>query len=312
MVGKFLQYIQSEKNYSPHTVLSYQNDLKQFSSYCVEMCALDDITNATTANVRQWLVSLMEAGEASTSARRKISCLKSFFRFLQREGCIKKNPAQFVILPKMPKPLPKFFRESEMNQVLDIGLQDVSSQGVDINKNSFEFCRDKLIIDFFYQTGVRVSELVGVKNASINFSAKNLKVLGKRNKERIIPVGLNLLDAIGKYVKIRDKQVPVDSGYLFVRSNGLPMYPRGVYNIVHKYMSFVSSASKRSPHVLRHTFASTLLNNGADINAVKSLLGHSSLAATEIYTHTSFRQLQIIYKHAHPRAQNLGGQNYGH
>lgn len=292
LVEKFLQYLQYEKNYSSHTVLSYKNDLEQFCLFLEKSCVQRDVENANREQVRQWVVQMMEEGILSRSVNRKISALKSFFKFLQHEGMIKKNPTKNILLPKTNKPLPLFFKEKEVDSV----LTDV------IIGSSFEDCRDRLIIDLFYETGVRVSELVNIKDTDIDSYKGYIKVIGKRNKERHIPIGKNLINTVADYIKLRDKEVGANTKYLFVRRDGRNMYSRLVYNVVHNNMSHVSSISKRSPHVLRHTFASTLLNNGADLNAVKELLGHSNLAATEVYTHTSFDQLHKIYKQAHPRA----------
>jgi integrase/recombinase XerC len=292
IVEKFLQYLQYEKNYSFHTVLSYKNDLEQFCLFLEKEFSETDISKVSTDQVRQWVVDLMGGGLSPRSVNRKISALKSFYKFLLQEGEIKRSPTKNIILPKTNKPLPLFFKEKEVSSV----LQDV------IIGSSFEDCRDRLVIDLFYETGIRVSELVGVKDIDVDTYKGYLRVIGKRNKERRIPIGKNILAIIAKYIDLRNKEVGANTQCLFVRRDGRPMYSRLIYNLVHKHMSQVSSLSKRSPHVLRHTFASTLLNNGADLNAVKELLGHSSLAATEVYTHTSFEQLHKIYKQAHPRA----------
>lgn len=292
VVEKFLQYLQYEKNYSSHTVLSYKNDIEQFCQFLEKEFSEFDISKASPDHVRQWVVQLMSGGITPRSVNRKISALKSFYKFLQQKGELKRSPTKNIILPKTNKPLPMFFKEKEVEAV----LTDL------IIGTSFEDCRDRLIIDLFYETGIRVSELVNIKDIDIDFYKRHIRVVGKRNKERHIPIGKNIVDAMHHYMEIRNKEIGVNTLYLFVRRDGRCMYSRLVYNVVHKNMSQVSSLKKRSPHVLRHTFASTLLNNGADLNAVKELLGHSNLAATEVYTHTSFEQLYKIYKQAHPRA----------
>lgn len=291
-VNEFLQYLQYEKNYSSHTVLSYQNDLTQFCLFLEKDFSESDISQANSEQLREWVVALIGSGLTARSVNRKLSALKSFYKYLMQKGILKRNPTKNIILPKVKKPLPLFFKEKEVNTVLSniiIG-------------HSFENDRDRLIIDLFYETGVRVSELSNIKDSDIDKYAGTLRVLGKRNKERLIPIGKKLLDTIDSYTEFRDKELGAKPLYLFIRKNGEKMYPRLIYNVVHKYMSQSSSLYKTSPHVLRHTFASTLLNNGADLNAVKELLGHGNLAATQIYTHTSFDQLQKIYKQAHPRA----------
>jgi len=292
MIDKFLQYLQYEKNYSSHTVLSYKNDLLQFSHFFELEEHHLNISKANPNHIRQWIVEIIGIGLSARSANRKLSSLKSFYKFLIHEGVIKQNPARNIISPKTNKPLPLFFKEKEV----DFVLKDV------ILGNSFEKNRDRLIITLFYETGVRVSELINIKDSDIDNYVCSLKVIGKRNKERKIPIGKDLLKLINEYIELRKKEVASNFPYLFIRKDGSKMYSRLVYSVVNKHMSQVSSLSKRSPHVLRHTFASTLLNNGADLNAVKELLGHANLSATEIYTHTSFEQLQKIYKQAHPRA----------
>lgn len=291
-IEKFLQYLQYEKNYSSHTVLSYKNDLSQFCLFMEKEFSETEVSRASPDQVRQWLVDLMSSGMNPRSANRKVSALKSYYKFLLREGVIRRSPTKNIILPKTNKSLPLFFKDKDLDSVLTNVIVG----------NSFESCRDRLIIDLFYETGVRVSELVNIKDSDIDFYKGYVQVIGKRNKERQIPIGKNLIELIALYKKVRNDEVGANTNFLFVRKNGQSMYSRLIYNVVNKSMSQVSSLSKRSPHVLRHTFASTLLNNGADLNAVKELLGHSNLAATEVYTHTSFEQLYKIYKQAHPRA----------
>jgi len=292
MIEKFLQYLQYEKNYSSHTVLSYKNDLLQFSQFCKMQENENDISQAKADGIRSWIIELISNGLTPRSANRKLSSLKSFYKFLIHEGVIKLNPARNILSPKTNKPLPLFFKEKEIDAVIhDVILGD-----------AFEDVRDRLIISLFYETGIRISELVAIKDVDIDIHTNSLKVLGKRNKERKIPIGKELLSQVGEYIKLRNEMLKKDSVYLLVKNNGDKLYARLVYSIVNKYMSMVSSLSKTSPHVLRHTFASTLLNNGADLNAIKELLGHENLATTEVYTHTTFEELKKVYKQAHPRA----------
>lgn len=291
-MDSFLQYLQKERKYSLNTVQAYENDLLEFSEFCEKRLS-KDVLNVGVSDVREWIVEMSDGSGAVgvRTVKRRISALRSFYKYLRREGLVSKNPAAVLVLPKASKPLPKFFREEEMGRLLD----DV------MTGDEFQDRRDKLIIDLFYQTGVRVSELVEIKDSDIDMGRGMLRVFGKRRKERLIPIGGKLLKEIEAYKAKRNTEVGKASD-LFVRKNGEKMYRRGVYDVVHRNLTKVSSLKKRSPHVLRHTFASTMLNNGADIYAVKALLGHSSLAATEVYTHSSFAKLIKTYKTAHPRA----------
>ena len=291
-MDSFLQYLQKERKYSLNTVQAYENDLLEFSEFCEKRLS-KDVLNVGVSDVREWIVEMSDGSGAVgvRTVKRRISALRSFYKYLRREGLVSKNPAAVLVLPKASKPLPKFFREEEMGRLLD----DV------MTGDEFQDRRDRLIIDLFYQTGVRVSELVEIKDSDIDMGRGMLRVFGKRRKERLIPIGGKLLKEIEAYKAKRNTEVGKTSE-LFVRKNGEKLYRRGVYDVVHRSLTKVSSLKKRSPHVLRHTFASTMLNNGADIYAVKALLGHSSLAATEVYTHSSFAKLIKTYKTAHPRA----------
>lgn len=291
MIDFFLQYIQYEKNYSSHTVLSYSNDLKEFSLFVESYDGKFDPALVDSKIIRQWVVTLMENGLSPSSVNRKISSLKSFYRFLLQRKVLDENPTKKIKALKTDKKIPFFFKESEINAVLQNQEQ----------KDDFETCRNKLIIAMFYETGIRLSELIEIKDADIDTSEKTIIVIGKRRKQRIIPFGEYLLADILSYIQIRDKEFKTPH-FFYVRKNGEKMYPKLVYQIVTASMSVYSSLTKRSPHVLRHTFATSLLNGGAEINAVKELLGHASLAATQVYTHTTFEQLRNIYKQAHPRA----------
>jgi integrase/recombinase XerC len=241
----------------------------------------------------------MSAGISARSLSRKISALKSFWRFLLKNNRTNQNPVKNIVLPKTKKALPAFFKQSEMDDVLDDTFLP----------EEFERVRDHLIIKLFYATGIRLSELINIEDKDIDAHKKSLRVIGKRNKERIIPISEELLENLQNYISLREREISKEDANLFLRKNGKKMYPMLVYNIVHNSMAEVSAIHKKSPHVLRHTFATAMLNEGADINAVKELLGHSSLAATQVYTHVSFDELYNIYKRAHPRANKQGG-NY--
>ena len=293
MVNEFLQYLQYEKNYSFHTVLSYRTDLYQFCDFLVIKPQEINTLNVNSQQIQQWTLLLMSTKISARSLSRKISTLKSFWKFLLVRGLATQDPTLKIILPKTKKPIPAFFKEKEMNSALDNKS----------NPNDFETTRDLLIISIFYQTGIRLAELISIEDKDIDLINGNLRVTGKRNKQRIIPISNSLCKEISEYIELRNNKLEILSANLFLRENGQKLYPKLIYNIVHNTMSEVSSLHKRSPHVLRHTFATSILNGGADINAVKDLLGHSSLAATQVYTHTSFEELNNIYKHAHPRAK---------
>jgi integrase/recombinase XerC len=292
MIDLFLQYIRYEKGLSSHTELSYRTDLIQFACYISDDVASFDPASVTTVQVRAWIVSLLEAGDSSRTVNRKVSTLKSFYRFLNYKLLLTNNPTKKIISLKIKKKLPLFFNEKEINFVSGNMLE-----------NTFEESRDKLIIELFYQTGIRCSELIGIKDLDVDFSRKTLRVLGKRNKERLIPFGDVLQQTIMNYILIRNEAIEHTAERLITLKSGAPVYRRLIYTKVHNAFSGVSTLSQRSPHVLRHTFATMLLNNGAELNVVKELLGHSNLSATEIYTHTTFDQIHSIYKQAHPRAQ---------
>ncbi|HLP04986.1 MAG TPA: tyrosine-type recombinase/integrase [Paludibacter sp.] len=293
MMNEFLQYLQYEKNFSSHTVLSYRIDLNQFTNSLQTKSPNFDPTVVQPADIQKWILSLMSAGLSARTLSRKISTIKSFWRFLIKRGYTSHNPTLKIILPKTKKNIPAFFKENEMLAALDNTF----------TTDNFESLRNQLIITLFYLTGIRSSELINIRDNDIDTAAGTLRVTGKRNKQRIIPIAAPLCKAVEKYTSTRNKEVAPATAYLFVRPNGEKLYPKMVYNMVHNTMSEVSSLYKKSPHMLRHTFATSILNGGADINAVKELLGHSSLAATQVYTHTSFDELHKIYKHAHPRAK---------
>ncbi|MBL57757.1 MAG: integrase [Flavobacteriales bacterium] len=288
LVDNFLNFITKEKRYSHHTIKGYKTDLNEFSDYAQTYfdCNIEYCNHKV---VRSWFAQMMEEGFKPRTIHRKSSSLKSFYKYLMTQGIVKKNPMDLVPLPKLDKKLPKFVEEKS----LDILLNEVEYS------NDFEGKRDKLIIDIFYQTGIRQAELINLKLLDVNIHESQIKVLGKRNKERLIPISTKLLETIQEYVAYR-KSDTVD--YLLLTASGNKLYPKLVYNIVHKYLTMVTTLSQRSPHVLRHSFATHMLNNGAELNAIKELLGHVNLAATQVYTHNSIEKIKSIYKQAHPRA----------
>ncbi len=285
----FIQYIQYEKRYSPHTVLAYKNDLEQFFRFLAERYQIEDVQEVTHQMVRSWLAELMEHEVTPRSVNRKLTTLKSFFRYLIRDGSILVNPMAKVTSPKMAKRLPVFVEKEKMELV----FTEVDFGG------GYPGMRDRLIVELFYATGMRLSELVGLKEADVDLHAGTIKVLGKRNKERLIPLGNSVKELIQAYLAEKKE---FNSDYLFLTDKGRRIYPRMVHRIVTGILGKVTTLGKRSPHVLRHTFATHLLNNGADLNAVKELLGHANLSATQIYTHNTIEKLKKVYKQAHPRA----------
>ncbi len=292
MTDSFLDYLQFERNYSEKTIVSYGIDLAKFEEYFKGVDENVDFTTVDADLVRGWVMNLMDNGYTSTSVNRKLSSLRSFYRFLLKKGVVKVDPMLKIIGPKNKKPLPVFLKESEMNRLLD----DVPF------KEDFTGCRDKMILEMFYATGMRLSELIGLNDVDVDFSASLIKVTGKRNKQRLLPFGEELRQAMLAYLKVRDEALPGKAEAFFVLENGKRMYAGKVYNLVKRNLSKVVSLKKRSPHVLRHTFATSMLNNEAGLGAVKELLGHSSLTTTEIYTHTTFEELKKVYEQAHPRA----------
>lgn len=290
--GDFLQYIKYIKHYSPHTALSYQRDLEQFFSFCT----FDPETEESvidTRLIREWMVHLVETGNSAKTINRKISSLKSFFRYLQKEGIIAVSPVARVLSPKMEKKLPVFVNEDQMDHLLD---------RVDFGEDYTGF-RNRLMIETFYNTGMRLSELVNLQVADIDLLQQTVKVLGKRRKERVIPLDREFCNTLKRYLSVRSDTFPgMKEEWFFLTTAGRKLYPRLVYRVVHGFLSLVTTADKRSPHILRHTFATHMLNKGADLNAIKELLGHANLSATEVYTHNTFEKLKSIYKQAHPRA----------
>jgi integrase/recombinase XerC len=293
LVEDFIKYLRYEKNYSTHTVVAYKRDLLQFLDFAAGQYGTSDPALLDSDMIRSWMVSLMEGGMTPRSVNRKLSSLKTFWHYLMKNGVVSVNPMKKVVPPKTSKPLPVFLKESEMEKLLEVDPQD---------EDCFPKVRDQLTLELFYSTGMRLSELIGLTDETVDLNGGVLKVTGKRNKQRLIPFGPRLKDSIRNYIRVRDEQLPGPLQRLLVRNDGAPLYPQMVYRMVHQRLSEVGTLTKNSPHVLRHTFATTLLNRGAELNAVKELLGHSSLSATEIYTHTTFAELKKVYKQAHPRA----------
>ncbi len=288
----FLSYLRYERNCSEKTVAAYGSDIEEFESFLREM---DEDLSPETADgdvVRDWVLALMEQGRAATSVNRKLSALRTFYKFLLRKGVVSVDPTRKVQGPKRKKPLPYFVKEADMNRLLD---------EVDLG-DDFEGVRDRTILEVFYETGVRLSELIGLKNGDVDLEACTVKVTGKRNKQRIIPFGKELQADLKTYLSVKAACCPRESDAFFVRKDGKSMYPSMVYLLVRQALSRVVTMKKRSPHVLRHTFATAMLNHHAELGAVKELLGHTRLTTTEIYTHTTFEELKKEYEQAHPRA----------
>lgn len=289
---QFLGFLRYEKRYSGHTVTAYTKDLDQFIQFGSEM--VEDFSLLTVDHhlIRQWVISLMDQGMTVVSVKRKISTLRSLYKYLLRDGLMEKDPTDLVMVPKSGKKLPQFVQENEMNKLLDTSFFTGDFSGL----------RDKAILSLFYGTGMRLSELMGIRMLDLNLKERVVKVLGKRNKERLIPYPSEISNDISGYLTARNELVGDSISYLFVTEKGEQVYEKLLYRIVRKYLSLVTTMEKRSPHILRHSYATHLLNRGADLNAIKELLGHASLAATQVYTHTSFEKLKTIYNQAHPRA----------
>jgi len=299
---RFIQYIKFEKRYSPHTVSAYRSDLDQFMRFLNNTEGANDASGSIITHpnqisyqdIRNWMVELMGQKIIARSVNRKMATLRKYFKFLLQEGVITDNPTSKIRSQKIPKNLPVVVEDARLTQMLDDN---------EIFTNDFIGQRDKLVVEMLFGTGMRLAELLGLKDQDINDYEGTLKVLGKRNKERIIPVNTELRTLLGKYLELKKNQnFNNNSLTLIVTNKGADAYPKLIYLIVHKYLSNISTQDKKSPHVLRHTFATSLLNNGADLNSIKELLGHANLSATQIYTHNSVERLKSIYKQAHPKA----------
>ena len=297
LIDDFLNYLRYERNYSNYTIGAYSKDLDQFQRYVREHReGVFMPEEVDTDIVRNWIISLLDNKISPVSVNRKLSSLKSFFKFLMKRGIVSANPLRLVSGPKTKKPLPYFIKDSELEALLD-------GDGFD---EDFEGVRNRLVLEMLYDTGVRRSELVGLQDTDIDYDAMLIRVTGKRNKQRLIPFAERLKNLMLAYTEVRNREVDAGCGWFFVRKNGEQLSTGILYTIVKKKLSDIPTLAKCSPHVLRHSFATSMLNNGAELNAVKELLGHSSLASTSIYTHTTFEELKKVY-HAHPRAKKEGG-----
>lgn len=294
LIDSFLDYLRFERNYSEKTIVSYGIDLSQFENFVKSIDESLTLVQVDSDIIRQWEISMMDKnqGYTATSVNRKLSSLRSFYKYLLVKNEIMADPTRKVKGPKNKKTLPSFLKESEIDKLLD---------ETDFGEG-FIGCRDRMIIEMFYATGMRLSELTGLNDADVDFSSLLIKVTGKRNKQRLIPFGDELRKSMLVYIEMRNEALPERSNAFFVKKDGGRIYNGKVYNLVKRHLSKVVTLKKRSPHVLRHTFATSMLNHDAELGAVKELLGHSSLSTTEIYTHTTFEELKKVYKQAHPRA----------
>lgn len=291
-IAPFLSYLENVKRYSPHTLLAYKEDLGQFLDYCATINEVNDFPDVTSKMVREWMVIEMSKGRKATTTRRKLSVLRTLFKYLMREGRLAEDPTETIILPKTGRRLPVFVPDYQMDEILD--SEDL--------QGGFPEVRDRLVLLMAYCTGMRRSELVGLKIRDIDFAGKSLVITGKGNKQRLIPLANELIADMQVYLEFRKKQITREHDYFFITDKGAPVYDKFIYRLVVRCLGKVTTSSKRSPHVLRHTFATQLLNNGACIEAIRALLGHSDLSATQVYTHNSFENLIKVFNQAHPRA----------
>ena len=290
-IDDFLKYLQAEKRYAVHTVKAYKNDLNQFHAFCQDSDREGMDLNYRT--IRSWVVFLMDSGYSSRTVHRKLTSLSTYCKYLIKEGVLDSNPLDRVLKPKLKKRVPAFVEEGKLDTLLEEFEFGDDFKGI----------RNRLVLDLLYQTGMRRSELTGLTVGAVNREGKSLKVTGKRGKERIIPLNIELLSAIERYLIIRSGLMEQNAtDRLIVTERGEPAYDKLIYRIVNRYLSMVTTLDKKSPHVLRHTFATHMLNRGADLNAIKELLGHANLSATQVYTHNTYKKLKSIYNQAHPRA----------
>ena len=287
----FLQYLKYEKRYSHHTLVAYEKDLSQFITYIDGQFSISDINEVAHFHIRSWLATMKDDGQSARTINRKLSSLNSYYKYLLRLGKAQKNPVRQLHSQKLPERLPSYLKEQETTHLLE---------AVDFEEG-FKGATDRMICTLLYQTGMRRSELLNMKEQDIEWALKQVRILGKGNKERLVPLGPQLLQEIKDYIQEKRTIAGNDSPYLLVLDNGNQLYAGYVYRVVKKHLGMVTSLAKKSPHVLRHTFATQLLNNGANIQAIKDLLGHSSLAATQVYTHNNIEQLKEIHKTSHPR-----------
>lgn len=292
-IQSFLDFLKYQKRYSRHTIISYETDLVAFFDYMEKQYQESAIENTRPAYIRSWLAEVKEAGMSSKTINRKISSLRSFFKNQLKEGNIEVSPMATITAPRVNKRLPQFVEKKDISTLFDhVEFPD-----------DWTGYTERIIMQILYNTGIRQAELINLKESQVDVSNCSLKVLGKGSKERIIPVSAQLMNMLKGYIQKKQNMIEhADSVYLLVKENGKKLYPKYVYNVVKKYLALVTTIDKKSPHVLRHTFATHLMNNGADLNAVKELLGHSSLAATQVYTHNTIEKLKDVYKKAHPKA----------
>jgi|SRR5574344_41817 len=289
----FLEYLRSERNYSSKTIESYARDLRMFQEFLEEQNTHATWTAIEAEDVREWVINLLdEQSLSASSVNRMLSALRSYFKYLRRMGWVSVNPMEKVVAPKKKRPLPYFVRESEMDRLFELTSENKSFQGI----------RDRLVLMMFYETGIRRAELLNMKDTDVDLAGRQVKVMGKRNKQRVIPFGEELENEIKAYLAVREETLGKERfPTLFVTNKGLPMTADLVSRIVKDNLSMVTTIKKRSPHVLRHSFATAMLNHQADLTSIQKLLGHESVATTEIYTHVSFEELKNEYKNAHPR-----------
>ncbi len=287
----FLQYIRAEKRYSRHTVTSYNRDIDQFEAWLADTRPGLELAAVRQGDLRGWMVSLLEGGYSASTVHRKMSALRSLFRYMRRHEMISDDPVSGLKLPARPKRLPVFVAEEALEKLFEEFRFGDNFSGI----------RDRTLVEFLYLTGMRRSELISLRDSDIDLSAGQVRVMGKREKQRVIPLTPGFVKSLQRYLSLRDEK-GFTRGWFLVTDRGNKMYDRAVYNIVNRYLAMVTTIEKKSPHVLRHTFATHMLNHGADLNSIKELLGHASLSATQVYTHTTFEKLKKIYKQAHPRA----------
>jgi integrase/recombinase XerC len=291
--ASFINYLQNEKRYSVNTIIAYKKDLEQFFSFLNQTYQMNDILTINHLIIKSWLTNLINNKISTRSINRKITTLKTFFKYLKKEGVISETPMNKIISPKTTKKIPVFVEKDKMNKLLDLIIFE----------NNYSEQRNRIIIELFYATGIRLSELVNIQLTDIDIYNSQLKVIGKRNKERIIPFSNKIKIALQEYITIRNNTFPdIQETTFFLTSEGKKIYQKLVYRIINYYLSLVTTIEKKSPHVLRHTFATHMLDNGADLNAIKEILGHANLSATQIYTHNTIEKLKTIYKQAHPKA----------
>ena len=290
-IERFIRYVRYEKRFSPHTIKAYETDLLQFQTFLTTYETT--LAEATHTLVRSWVMECMEASTGAKSINRKISSLRSFYKFLQREGLVVKSPMEQLQAPKIPKRLPVIVEEAKLNALLDDEA---------LFPSGFEGLRDRVVLELLYGTGIRLAELLGLKNSDIDDYNQQIKVLGKRNKERIIPLAKPLYALLKVYLDQKNELGFTSTEKLIVTDKGTAAYPKLIYRLVKQALGEVSTQDKKSPHILRHSFATALLNKGAELTAIKELLGHANLSATQVYTHNSIEKLKSIYKQAHPKA----------